>query len=229
MTNALLIAITAQFVPIETYRYGGFRPENLTGIRGYVDWSLSPFYIDALLDGEAFPSVSAQRLAIFNINGTALQANDTNDDSDLLYLPYVNISCLREMGVLPTYTNNDGQTLPRFYDVNNLAGVINVTQTFSRDSWVNFYTNETTRDDLQMLLFRLPDSNDAPDLSPVVDSTGPCFIPLSTQCRLVCTIVMHVTLSNRSKIVQVALLILSWSCDGCLFGATLLPYIVGIL
>lgn len=228
MTNALLIAITAQFVPIETYRYGGFRPDSETGINGYVNWSLSPFYIDALLDGEAFPSVSAQRLAIFSIDGTTLQADDPNDDSDLLYLPYVNITCLQEMGVLNMYTNNDGQTLPRFYPVNNLTGVINATQAFSRDSWVNFYTNETTREDLEMLLFRLPVSSDAPDLSPVANSTGPCFIPLSTQCRLVCTIVMHVTLSNSSKIVQVALLI-SWSCDGRLFGATLLPYIVGIL
>ena len=72
VTNALLIAITAQFIPIETYRFGGYRPEDLTGLQGFVDWSLSPFYIDALLDGEAFPAVSAQQLGLFADNGTAL-------------------------------------------------------------------------------------------------------------------------------------------------------------
>jgi len=182
VTNALLIAITAQFVPIETYRYGGFRPDNQPGIRGYVNWSLSPFYIDALLDGEAFPSVSAQRLGLFDLNGDPVPTDDPEDTSDLLFLPYVNITCLTEMGVLDTYTSG-GQTLRRFFPVNNLTipGLkMQITEAFSRNSWVNFYTEN--QEQLNNLLFNISEP-DAEDRSPVTNTTGPCFIDQSMQCR----------------------------------------------
>jgi len=194
VTNALLIAITAQFVPIETYRYGGFRPDSETGINGYVNWSLSPFYIDALLDGEAFPSVSAQRLGLFDLEGNDLMAAD---GSDLLYLPYVDIPCLVRMNVSEDYTNDNGQTFPRFYPVENenLTAVTGITEAFSRNSWIDFYNNRTYVE----YLFGVSSSSEYEDISPLANSAGDCFIPLSKQCRLVCTIIMHVTLSSSSS------------------------------
>lgn len=191
MTNALLIAITAQFVPIETYRYGGFRPDSETGINGYVNWSLSPFYIDALLDGEAFPSLSAQRLGLFDLEGNDLMAAD---GSDLLYLPYVDIDCIM-LNVSVNYTNSNDQTFPRFYPVEdeNVSAIINARFAFSRNSWIDFYNNRTA---VETLLYGVPDTDDYVDFSPLANSTGGCFIPLSKQCRLVCTIIMHVTTSS---------------------------------
>ena len=161
------------------------------GLNGYVNWSLSPFYIDALLDGEAFPSVSAQRLGLFELDGTALEAPDP-DGSDLLFLPYVDIDCLTMNGVSDTYTT-DGQTRDRFFDVPNITLIrpetglpLTITRAFSRNSWINFYTNTTTLENIEQLLYMIP-TDDYQDRSPSANTTGPCFLMESFQCRLVYT------------------------------------------
>ena len=188
MTNALLIAITAQFIPIETYRFE-YRPENLMGIQGYVNWSLNPFYIDALLDGEAFPAVSAQQLSLFNNDGDSLNEGDGrpymspnggDNSSNLLYLPYINFTCLLENDVSLSYVEN-GNTRARFFTVNvTIEGnVMPNYMTFSRDSWRNFYRNRNYTD----LLYTLSTGNDFDDLSPGAQSFNVCFNQLSTQCR----------------------------------------------
>ena len=192
MTNALLIAITAQFIPIETYRYGGYRPENFTGLQGFVNWSLSPFLIDVLFDGEAFPAVSAQQLGLFNNDGNSLGENNgepvgvdvpNTDDSTLLYLPYADIECLIEMGVPLSYNDSSGNLRARFFSVNTSILPDNL-MAFSRDSWRDFYTNQ--RSLLNQLLYRLPNGSDADDRSPVATapkSFGLCFLNDTTTCR----------------------------------------------
>ena len=192
MTNALLIAITAQFIPIETYRYGGYRPENFTGLQGFVDWSLSPFRIDVLFDGEAFPAVSAQQLGLFNSSGRSLGESDgepvgvdvpNTDDSTLLYLPYANITCLINNSVPLSYNDSSGNLRATFFSVNTSILQDNL-MAFSRDSWRDFYTNQ--RSLLNELLYQLPDGSDADDRSPVATnpmSFGRCFLDNTTSCR----------------------------------------------
>ena len=158
-----------------------------------MNWSLSPFYIDVLLDGEAFPAVSAQQLGLFDNDGNALDedrgrpymsANRGDNSSDLLYLPYVDFGCLinnNMQNVSLSYNDNDGNTRARFFTVNvTIEGnVMPNYMTFSRDSWRNFYLNENYTN----LLYTLPVGGDFDDRSPEAQSFGICFNRISTQCR----------------------------------------------
>ena len=154
-----------------------------------MDWSLSPFYIDALLDGEAFPAVSAQQLGLFADNGTALDEssgtpymspNGGDNSSNLLYLPYINFTCLLERDVSLSYTEGTN-TRATFFTVNvTIEGnVMPNYMTFSRDSWRNFYQNRNYTN----LLYILPTGSDFDDRSPEKMSFGDCFDQTSTQCR----------------------------------------------
>ncbi len=76
ITNALLIGFTSQFVPFRVYIFGDYGGDQHDLIRGslydndtdllplvgYVNWSLSEFPIDVLLDGNAFPAYTAQEV-----------------------------------------------------------------------------------------------------------------------------------------------------------------------
>ena len=72
LTNGLLIAITANFIPFEVYVRNGYSDQYKNSIKnsafgnatrihdlsGYIQWSVSPFPLSALLDGQAFPAYS---------------------------------------------------------------------------------------------------------------------------------------------------------------------------
>ena len=158
-----------------------------------MDWSLSPFLIDVLFDGEAFPAVSAQQLGLFNLTGHALEESDAmpvgvdvpnTDDSPLMYLPYANIRCLIDNGVPLSYNETgNGNTRATFFSKNvTIDGVLRTDyMAFSRDSWQNFYTNQ--RSLLNQLLYVLPNGSDYNDLSPVAMSFGTCFLRNTTTCR----------------------------------------------
>ena len=191
MTNALIIAITAHFTPFNVYSYGGYRPENLTGLQGYVNWSLSPFYIDSLLDGEAFPAVSAQQLVLIDDIGNSLKenngipymANNTDGDgsSDLLYLPYADVGCLIREGVSTSYIDSHGRMRARFFVVNvTIEGELQMNVSFSEDSWEDFYRNENVS-----LLYNITGDNGGPlfNRSPRRQSFGLCFNKRNHTCR----------------------------------------------
>ena len=157
-----------------------------------MNWSLNPFYIDALLDGEAFPAVSAQQLSLFSGSDSLnegngrpyMSANGGDNSSNLLYLPYVEMGCLINndmQNVSLSYTDGNGNTRARFFTVNvTIEGTVMPNyMTFSRDSWRNFYQNPNYTN----LLYTLPTGDQFDDLSPQAQSFGICFNQLSTQCR----------------------------------------------
>ena len=161
-----------------------------------MDWSLSPFLIDALFDGEAFPAVSAQQLGLFDLDGNALEESGAipvdvdvpnTDDSPLMYLPYADIGCLinnfTANGVPLYYNETNGNRRAMFFSVNvTIEGELRSNyMAFSRDSWQNFYTNR--RSLLDQLLYVLPNGSDFNDLSPVAMSFGDCFLRNTTTCR----------------------------------------------
>ena len=55
-----------------------------------MNWSLSPFPVDRLLDGHSFPAFTAHQLPLFDVEGNVLP----NQSDSALYLPYVDIDCM---------------------------------------------------------------------------------------------------------------------------------------
>ena len=64
-------------------------------LSGFVDWSLTNFTVEKLLDGNSFPAYDFQKLSLFDVDGTELTGNSTKDNA-VLYLPFVNFTCLAE-------------------------------------------------------------------------------------------------------------------------------------
>ena len=148
VTNAFLIAVTAQFVPFEVYVRGGWSSDyrdfhNLSHVprlTGYVEWSLSNFSLNELVDGRAFPAFTAQELPLYI---------DGDEQEDLLYLPFIDFDCI---------SNRSNA------DISNDSFSI---RTFSESQYKAFYGNSTNR----ALLF----SDSKRDESPDEGSEGPCF------------------------------------------------------
>lgn len=171
VTNAFLIAVTSQFVPFEVYTRGGYNVDyqnnlgesDLPTLAGYVNWSVSPFLVDVLFNGSAFPAPSALELQLYNGSEVVTDENG----NDLLYLPFVNYTCLENGGYsVPTHMGSDGIT----YSV------------FNRGELRALLRNTTFA---PMLL--VYDSGNA-NLDSPPDGAGPCFNS-DALCRYVC---MHV-------------------------------------
>ena len=77
---------------------------------GYVDFSLSPFQIANLLDGLAFPGPAAQQLQLYGVDGERI--TDPNSGDDLLYLPFINFTCLSEELRSSGFANATQQFVP---------------------------------------------------------------------------------------------------------------------
>ena len=115
VTNAFLIAVTAQFVPFEIYTRGDYNEEyqmrvggsDLPELAGYVNWSVSPFRVEDLFDGRAFPALSALELSLFNGDDEVVAVDETGE-SPLLYLPFIDFECLREFYFVPVYQDSNG-------------------------------------------------------------------------------------------------------------------------
>ncbi|XP_065912183.1 anoctamin-7-like [Dysidea avara] len=94
VTNAFLIAVTAQFIPLQVYSYRdpapdlrrnspAWRNDNLQkSLGGYVAYSITPFPIEALLNdsNNPFPLPTAIALNFY--------FNNSDDPSDFYYQPY---------------------------------------------------------------------------------------------------------------------------------------------
>ena len=183
VTNAILIAITSNFVGFEVYRRGGYQDDyNDTGLvpqenghdqglSGYVNWSSTEFLVDDLVDGSAFPVYSAQRLVLVNDDGTDVRKVENgrkvpiDEDDPPLYLPFINFTCIK------SDLSNCSDSLESFA-VNQLNGERTV-DTYTEDNYKSFYMDRECR----KLVFNV-DDNDSPRNS----TLGPCFNSFQT-CR----------------------------------------------
>ena len=122
VTNAFLIAVTSQFIPFEVYTRGGYNQEyqnnvgqaDLPTLAGYVNWSVSPFEVDVLFNGSAFPALSALELQLYNGSDVV---TDTATGQDLLYLPFINYTCLNMFYPVPRHNGSDGSVYMMFSTV----------------------------------------------------------------------------------------------------------------
>ena len=182
VTNALLIAITSNFVGFEVYTRGGYRDEyrgrskslvpdesnNFQGLSGYANWSSTPFRLADLVDGSAFPSYSAQSLEIFNPDGSEIEnvflaQERYTGSSPPLYLPFVDFDCLDVNATLNNCTSYTTVTVEVAMSYNE--PVKNVT-TFTEDQYERFYEEINCR---ELVL----DARSA--ISPETDHIGTCF------------------------------------------------------
>ena len=181
VTNAILIAITSNFVGFEVYRRGDYQDDyNDTGLvpqenghdqglSGYVNWSSTEFLVDDLVDGSAFPVYSAQRLVLVNDDGTDVRryANRTeiNEDDPPLYLPFIDFDCIMNSSGCPVALES--------YIVSQLNGGSRNVTTYTEEQYKGFYENSNCRE-----LVIDEKENNSPDNS----SLGPCFNRFHT-CR----------------------------------------------
>lgn len=195
ITNAVLIAVTSNFVGFEAYRRGGYRDDyngtgTLTvmdvvlqgsivpdesgsdqGLSGYANWSSTVFEVSDLIDGSAFPAYSAQSLELLNGDGSTASVirGDVKDNSPPLYLPFINFECLtNNFGNSNCTVNTTTVTVSPFRD----ETLTNIT-TFTEIQYEMFYRSINCR----QLVFDV-----SPDDSPSNSSRGECFDDTAT-CR----------------------------------------------
>ncbi len=82
----------------------------------YVEWSLTEFSVDSLIDGIAFPSYSALLLDLADNKGKdVLNTNVTNADQEYKYLPFIDHECLQMVNssilVANTTTTDNSDTM----------------------------------------------------------------------------------------------------------------------
>lgn len=94
VTNALLIAITSQFIDRELYA-NVYSSDNMTG--GFVNWATSEFTLQSLLtptfpgdNVTSFPVYTALDLDLYDENNNKVMVNGQQQ----LYLPFIDFDCL---------------------------------------------------------------------------------------------------------------------------------------
>ena len=188
LTNALLIAITSNFVGFEVYTRGGYDEmydgrEDVypfraivplgedaadQGLSGYANWSTTSFLVNALVDGEAFPAYSAQSLEFLSDNGEPVEILNRTRDEVALYLPFIDVTCVKMMSSCA-----DGNTVEvRVVRYNETEDDMQLA--FTENGYKRFYENQTCRE----LVLRTRSDN----MSPKRGSQGPCFRN-DTTCR----------------------------------------------
>ena len=156
VTNAILIAITSNFVGFEVYRRGGYQdhysPEGLVpnendtlqGLSGYANWSSTEFLVGDLVDGSAFPVYSAQRLVLVNADGTdVVYKNGTkiNEDDPPLYLPFIDFPCIEAQK--GSYSCSVKE--PENFTVTLLNDEVMTVPTYTEEQYKGFYENSKCR------------------------------------------------------------------------------------
>ena len=70
------------------------------GFSGYVNWSLTTFTLEKLVDGNTFPAFAAHELQLYDMDGEVItrdpQEGGRSGEDGVLYLPYINFTCLLE-------------------------------------------------------------------------------------------------------------------------------------
>lgn len=187
ITNALLIAITSNFVGFELYIRGNYDDsynrtifgreivpindgEAYQGLSGYANWSHSVFPVSILINGGAFPAFTAQSLEIFDddgddVNGTYGSGNPP------LYLPFINFTCLNEMILMNdncSFVETTSVYVDRYGD-----GEPELVETFIENEYEKFYNHRQCRE----LVLNGSSTSEAPT------NIGPCF--QDVDCRYV--------------------------------------------
>lgn len=161
VTNAILIAITSNFVGFEVYRRGGYQDHyndknngsllvpqvngHEQGLSGYVNWSTTEFLVGDLVDGSAFPVYSAQRLVLVNDDGTDVVREDgkeIDEDDPPLYLPFINFPCIEEQ----KESYGCSVTEPQNFTVTRLNGEDMNVPTYTEKQYKGFYENSKCRE-----------------------------------------------------------------------------------
>ena len=139
--QAFLIAVTAQFIPLQIYRYRdpnpelrenspAYRNDNLQkSLGGYVEYSLSDFPISALLNDSRnpFPLASAIALKFYN---------ETDEPTDFFYQPYhLSIECFTNASGTGYFAIEDN--FP-YVIVDNNRSIVERRPYFSEDAWNRF-------------------------------------------------------------------------------------------
>ena len=181
VTNALLIAITSNFVSFEVYTRGnydreyngsGLVPDERSadrGLSGYANWSTTTFNILDLADGDAFPAYSAQQLNSVNDDGTDVKILTAGSD-DVLYLPFIDFDCLAANHDDPQY-NCTSYSITE-YESEKIDGSNETLVSFSSKQYESFYDSAACR---QLVV-------NTKSRSPTGSQLGPCF-DNSTSCR----------------------------------------------
>ena len=150
-------------------------------LTGYVNWSLSSFTLDKLLDG-AFPTYAALQLDLYNALDE-VEPDPNDEDEDVAYLPFIDFDCMADMADMGFTTYNSSMRVDVTVDVNNGTDLVpfNVTGLplqYWRDFTTSFFDGtDGERENLSAILLNA----EARDTSPT--SFGPCFNNKLT-CRL---------------------------------------------
>ena len=142
--QAFLIAVTAQFIPLQIYQYRdlsphlrenspAFRNDNLQkSLGGYVQYSLSEFPISALLNdsNNPFPLASAVALKFYN---------ETDEPTQYFYQPYhVSIECfIDEFGNDTIFQQGFEDEFP-YVIIDNNRSRVEQRPYFSEELWDSF-------------------------------------------------------------------------------------------
>ena len=116
VTNAWLIAVTANFIPLLVYQGLGYQaavdPNSTT--LGYVNWTLSSFDLSLLINSGSFPFLNTMQLGQYDQNDNIIERNG----SPLLYLPFVNYTCMQSSGCFNMSANaTDAFTLAQWQSI----------------------------------------------------------------------------------------------------------------
>lgn len=190
VTNALLIAITSNFVGFEVYIRGGYRDEyNNTedlvprdngydqGLSGYANWSSTVFDVIDLVDGEAFPAYSAQGLQYVNDDGSDVRViSGGNPDDTPLFLPFIDFSCLNTSATSVRCDLDTTKIGVKRFIYNGSMDAEETVETFTDTQYKRFYNSRNCRS-----LLINASSDDSPEEGSIAESS--CFIR-DHQCRL---------------------------------------------
>ncbi|KAL5475674.1 hypothetical protein EMCRGX_G025519 [Ephydatia muelleri] len=146
VTNAWLIAVTANFIPLEVYKHLGYADAvaSSNSTLGYVNWTQSSFDLSVLIESGSFPLMNAMKLKLYDQSDNVIKSGD----SALYYLPFVNYTCMAQNGC--------------FNAIQNIA--------FNETGWASMLKNTNC----SSLLFNLENPSD-PAVS-VITGFGACAI-----------------------------------------------------
>ena len=154
VTNAWLIAVTANFIPLEVYNYLSYTTSASPNTTlGYVNWTQSSFDISVLIDSGSFPLLNAMKLKLHDQDDNAIQVNKT--EGSVYYLPFVNYTCMAQYGCL-----NDVTLQYNAFTEKGWSEIIGTNDFAKAPKKAN--TNETC----WSLLFNVENPND-PAVSPI--------------------------------------------------------------
>ena len=191
LTNALLIAITSNFVGFEVYTRGGydemydgredvypFQPivplgeeAAFQGLSGYANWSSTSFLVSTLVDGEAFPAFTAQSLEFLSDDGEPVEIVNGTRDGVPLYLPFIDMECVIQNSTMMNRSCVDMNIVQvRVVHFNETED--DIQWAFTENGYRRFYERRDCRD----LVVVTDSDNESPK------RLRPCFNPNST-CR----------------------------------------------